>query len=775
MNIGGREFREVWACDFEFAAPAGEPPTPVCMVAKELDTGRNLRLWQDDLHQLCRAPFATDAGSLVVAYCASAELGCFLSLGWPLPANVLDLYAEFRNATNGKPTRCGCGLLGALVHFGIDGLAVAEKDSMRQLALRGGPYTDAERAALIAYCESDVLAVEKLLCRMQAELDVSRALIRGRYMAAAARMEQTGTPIDVRTLAALRTHWTALQGRLVERIDADYGVFDGRTFTVDRWAAYLTANRIPWPRLSSGALALDDDTFREMSRAFPAVAPIRELRYSLSQLRLESLAVGRDGRNRCILSAFRSKTGRNQPSNAAFIFGPAVWLRGLILPEPGMALAYIDWSQQEFGIAAALSGDPAMLSAYESGDPYLAFGKQAGLVPVDGTKATHAAQRELCKACVLGTGYGMGADSLAARIGHAPAVARELLRKHRAAYRRFWSWSDGAVSFALLRGSLPTVLGWTVHVSRDVNPRSLANFPMQANGAEMLRLACIAATERGIRVCAPVHDAMVIEAPTDRIWEAVGAVQSAMSDASALVLGGFRLRTDARVFAWPGRYMDERGRRMWGTVCELLGELEVGGNRRGNATPTHAVTRRYPRGNATPSHLISMSYVGVLINDGPPGPGSFAPSVHNFVDPDPIETTAETQGGRAIPERADPVAVASDSGDDRRSVESLARRSRPVVPGGNGEIELREAIPFDSATAGRVTGFIAPGADDVGASWSGAGGPQARMRSGGDDSRMPGGIAILTLNSLRLDRGQLREDSDGDALGTSESVRAGDS
>jgi hypothetical protein len=94
----------------------------------------------------------------------------------------------------------------------------------------------------------------------------------------------------------------------------------------------------------------------------PAIAPLRELRVSLSQLRLNDLTIGSDGRNRCLLSAFKARTGRNQPSNSQFIFGPAVWLRGLIKPEPKFALAYVDFSQQEFGIAAALSGDAAMLA-----------------------------------------------------------------------------------------------------------------------------------------------------------------------------------------------------------------------------------------------------------------------------------------------------------------------------------------------------------------------------------------------------------------------------
>src|SRR6476659_9940813 len=122
-----------------------------------------------------------------------------------------------------------------------------------------------------------------------------------------------------------------------------------------------------------------------MARAHPAVASLRELRSALSDLRLNDLAVGGDGRNRTILSAFRARTGRNQPSNSRFIFGPAVWLRSLIKPPPGHAVAYVDWSQQEFGIAAALSGDHNMQAAYQSGDPYLAFAKQAGAVPADAT------------------------------------------------------------------------------------------------------------------------------------------------------------------------------------------------------------------------------------------------------------------------------------------------------------------------------------------------------------------------------------------------------
>ena len=84
-----------------------------------------------------------------------------------------------------------------------------------------------------------------------------------------------------------------------------------------------------------------------MAKAYPKVSPMRELRSALSEMRLADLAVGSDGRNRTILSAFRSRTGRCQPSNTKYIFGPSVWLRGLIQPPEGWGVAYLDWCQQE--------------------------------------------------------------------------------------------------------------------------------------------------------------------------------------------------------------------------------------------------------------------------------------------------------------------------------------------------------------------------------------------------------------------------------------------
>jgi hypothetical protein len=523
--------RALVVVDFEFVATTGERPVPVCMVAHELRSGQTWRLWQDQLGTV--PPFPTGPDVLFVAYYGSAEMGCYRALGWPMPACILDLFVEFRNHTNGRELPAGAGLIGALTYFGIDSIGATEKGEMRALVMGGGPWSEAERMAILDYCEGDVLALTRLLPAMLPHIDMPRALLRGRYMAAAAAMEFNGVPIDLPTLELLREHWTDIQDDLIAAIDKDFGVFDGRTFKEDRFEQLLTREKIPWARHESGRLDLGDGAFRQAAKAYPIIAPLRELRSALSDLRLNDLAVGRDGRNRTILSAFRSKTGRNQPSNSKFIFGPSVWLRGLIKPPVGYGVAYVDSAQQEFGIAAALSGDTNMQAAYQSGDCYLAFAKQAGAVPADATKATHGPKRELFKQCVLAVQYGMEADALAARIGQPPIVARELLRAHRETYRKFWAWSDAAVDTAMLTGRLHTVFGWYVHVGEDANPRSLRNFPMQANGAEMLRLACCLATERGIEVCAPIHDAVLICAPLDRLEADIAAMRAAMAEAFA--------------------------------------------------------------------------------------------------------------------------------------------------------------------------------------------------------------------------------------------------
>ncbi len=99
-------FREVWVVDFEFHAPTGERPQPLCMVCHEWRSGRTRREWLADAPSTL-PPFVCGPDTLLVAFYASAELGCYLALDWPLPVRVLDLFVEFRCLTTDSRPAAG--------------------------------------------------------------------------------------------------------------------------------------------------------------------------------------------------------------------------------------------------------------------------------------------------------------------------------------------------------------------------------------------------------------------------------------------------------------------------------------------------------------------------------------------------------------------------------------------------------------------------------------------------------------------------------------------
>ncbi len=571
-----KRFVEIWGVDFEFRAPDGERPLVRCMVARELRLGRELRMWADELVRHPQPPFNTGKDALFVAYYASAELTCFRALGWRSPYWILDLFTEYRNHTNGTihGVKGKRGLLAALEFFSCRKMAHEEKTGWRDLVMEdrlNGDYSPEERQGILDYCATDVIALEDLLPRLVGTIsNLDHALLRGRYMDAVAAMEWRGIPLDKLYLDRLLEHWEGIKLRLISEIDPQYGVYEGSTFKRDLFIDYLQRNNIPWPLTETGIPKLDTDTFRRMADAYPALTPLHELRYALGQLKLNRLSVGQDGRNRCLLSPFGSITGRNQPSTAKFVFGPSKWIRGLIKPPLGKSIAYVDFKSQEIAIAARLSGDRKMQAGYSTGDPYINFAIEAGLAPQGATKATHGEVRNQCKAVVLGINYGKGEKALADDIGGPVLGARQLLRAHAQTYRTFWEWSQAVKDHAVLHGYLDTVFGWRVQLDTEANPRSLQNFPMQANGAEMLRLALIIANEEGLEICAPVHDAILIESATETIGQDVKQLQEIMREAGRYVLSGFDVGSDVKQIGYPNRYMDKRGERMWKTVKKLL-------------------------------------------------------------------------------------------------------------------------------------------------------------------------------------------------------------
>jgi DNA polymerase I len=446
-------FDEVWLHDFEFITQPGERPDIVCLAAYELRSGRTLRLWRDQLGP--QPPYRTDSGVLHVSFVANAECACHLALGWSLPARVLDLSPAFRNLTNGRSTPEGKGLLGALRYYGIDTIGAKRKDAMRDRIMRGWPFTPEEQQQILKYCGSDVDALQRLLPKilLEPEFDLGVALYHGEFAAVSALMEHRGIPIDMEVFSQLADNatWRAVRDAMVPAIDARYGVYVRNaagdwTFNMERFAAYLAREGISWPLLDSGKLNMKRKTFEEMSKGWSQLEELRQLRHARDKMRKVKLAVGADGRNRTVLWPFKAKTSRTQPKASQWIFSPAVWLRSLIKSEPGMAVAYVDYSSMEFLIAASLSDGHcgpvnAMLDMYQSGDPYLSFAKRVGAIPDHITKETlgnHVVVRERYKVMLLAVQYGMGVETLAARLGVSTFEAHQMLQQHRELFAQYW-------------------------------------------------------------------------------------------------------------------------------------------------------------------------------------------------------------------------------------------------------------------------------------------------------------------------------------------------
>jgi DNA polymerase-1 len=582
---------EIWAVDFEYypgpglanGGREGDPITPLCLVAIEMRTGRVIRRWQDEFGPF--PPYRLDAGALFVSFMSSAEYGCHAALNWGQPAGSLDPYIEFRHFTNDGRIKSGdrekgfYSLGGALRYFGEDGIDTAHKTEMRDRIIQGPPFSADEREQILTYCEDDVRALVRLVQHIVPTIrSLPHAMSRCNFMWAVAQQERRGVPIDQSLLTRVRAQWGAIQNDLVAKLDRPFGIYeiaDGKPhWSKQRFADYVRCNRMSWPTYADGSLDERDQTFRDMEGRYPQIGPLRELRYSLSKLRLNALSVGNDGRNRALLGPYGSKTGRNQPSNSKFIFGPAKWMRFFIAPAPGRVLIHRDYAQQEPQIAAVWSGDEALLEACQSGDVYLGIAKALGFVSEGATSEALESVRTLFKTVVLGIQYGLGPRSLATRTGVSLFEACEILARLRARFRTFEAYAANVVDHAGLHLQISTPFGWYMKCPSGINPRTVRNFPIQSTGAEILHVASVLAERRGIRIVAPIHDAFIAEADADQEEETSVALDRIMRDASRVVLRGHELRTDVQIIRAGGRYFDKRGLEMWTAVTEILARLE---------------------------------------------------------------------------------------------------------------------------------------------------------------------------------------------------------
>ena len=429
------------------------------------------------------------------------------------------------------------------------------------------------------YCLSDIDALAPLLPKLLPHVDLDTALHWGEFAAVSAAMEHRGVPIDMEIFPQLQDKqaWAFVRDAMVPQIDAQYGVYvkgaDG-----DWHFNVCAVRRLSRPRRNRLAAARDyrqarppAQDFREHGQGWPELEPLRQLRYTRDKMRRIKLAVGADGRNRTVLWPFSVQDIPHPAESLAvdFLARGVAALADQAGPGPRGRLHRL--GSMEFQIAAVRSGDKPMLELYATGSPYIGFAKRFDEAPATATKKTHAKVHERYKVGCLGAQYGMQIETLAQRLGIPTFVAHEMLSQHRGLFNQYWAWVEDWIAHALDTGVMSTALGWTCRTGiTEFNARSIGNFPVQATGADILRVACVWAHRRGIELCGPVHDAVLIEAPIDRIEADVALTQEIMRRASRVVLDGHELRTDATIVRYPNRYIDKRGIQMWADVLDLL-------------------------------------------------------------------------------------------------------------------------------------------------------------------------------------------------------------
>ncbi len=203
-------FREIWIVDTEFypgpglanGGVAGDPVTPLCLVALEMRSGRFVRLWQDQLGPF--PPYRLDNDALIVGYMLAAEFGVHAALGWGEPACALDAYVEFRHYVNDGSVKGGdrekgfYSIGGALRYFLEDEIDVARKHDMRERILQGPPFSAQEQRDILDYCEDDVRALARLLPHIVPTIrpPLAHAMFRAKFQWAIAQQERRGIPLD---------------------------------------------------------------------------------------------------------------------------------------------------------------------------------------------------------------------------------------------------------------------------------------------------------------------------------------------------------------------------------------------------------------------------------------------------------------------------------------------------------------------------------------------------------------------------------------------------
>ena len=295
-------FKRAISIDFEYRSDSGECPHVWCLAARDHETGEVRTWWRDELLTMSRPPFPTDADTVVFSYAMSAEMSCFKQLGWRPPEFLLDTYAEYRWAMNGRQlhftgadhkelAKHKFGMLAAAFQLGVTAMASARKEEMRQLAMTRSEFTPEERPEMMAYCGDDTRIAAGIFDKLEPVIDWPRALLRGRYGVAVAAVEHEGIPVDVATWRSLIDNWPFILERLIDDVNRECPVFINGAFSNALFLAFTVAHNVDW--LAYDLPYMEKEYREEMATLYPHLFHVFTTNDNSWQVKLADLAIGR--------------------------------------------------------------------------------------------------------------------------------------------------------------------------------------------------------------------------------------------------------------------------------------------------------------------------------------------------------------------------------------------------------------------------------------------------------------------------------------------------
>lgn len=447
---------------------------------------------------------------------------------------------------------------------------------------------------ILRYCESDTKYLhplfrkilewqKKCIPRKFQDSLHSEMLLRGEYSVRTAMMVRHGTPINVEWAKNLALNVPIALTECIQDINSQFPdiqpfKFDSKksTYVMNTKALkdWIKSQNLKGWQLTDGgksgrkdlSLALEawEDFFQfrhEFPRGNLGAQMVRyfKLKQSLGSFNFKEGqksktffdTIGSDGMSRPYMNHYGAQSSRTQPKSTGFLFLKSAWMRALCQPPEGYAVGGIDYASQEFLLSAVCSQDQKMIDAYREGDVYLYYGKGIGLIPPDGTKKTHGAERDLCKATVLGLSYLMTkvglSKKLTADTGRfvSEEEADDLVNKFDRLFSVFSRWRESVISHYQVHKHIKLPCGW--YMFGD-NPsfRSAANMPLQGAGASIMRKAVALAQDKGLKIIFSLHDALYIMSKHEDIAKDLDTLGECMREAFCFYFSG-KAKEDAKL------------------------------------------------------------------------------------------------------------------------------------------------------------------------------------------------------------------------------------